>query len=183
MRRATLLFIAFAFAVACGAWRAHARAASFPTTTEASASSTRFPPVPSPTASRKIDEYGNIRWRDERVRLDNLVIEIHNDPTAVAYLVCYGGRTGRAGEARRRCERAANYLKRTQGIEPSRVVTVDGGFREELTVELWKPQAGTTMPAVVPTVDPSEVTLVSDAPRRKRPARARRVKRAHAAPR
>jgi hypothetical protein len=177
MRRTTLLLLAFAFAVACGAWSAHARAAALSSTPDASESpSARFPPEPSPTASRKIDEYGNIRWRDEKVRLGYLVIEVRNNPAALAYLICYGGRRGREGEAQRRCARAAAYLVRAGGLDASRVVTVDGGFREDLTVELWTPAKGSHPPAVIPTVDPSEVTFVGDAPGRKRASRARRSK-------
>jgi hypothetical protein len=48
--------------------------------------------------ARKIDEYGNIRFNDEKARLDNYAIELQNDPTAQGYLICYGGR--RAGRAR-----------------------------------------------------------------------------------
>jgi hypothetical protein len=107
--------------------------------------------------ARKIDEYGNIRFNDEKARLDNYAIELQNDPTAQGYLVCYGGRTGRTGEAQRRCDRAKNYLVSTRGIDASRIVTVDGGFREELTVELWVVPSGATPPPNSPTVDPSEV--------------------------
>jgi len=162
--RNTLLFIALASVLACGAWRAHAGATAPPPTSG-------FPPVPAPTSSRKIDEYGNIRWRDEQLRLDNIAIEARNDPTAVTYLVCYGGRRSYEGEASRRCGRAARYLKTKRGIEAARVVTLDGGFREELTVELWTPSAGTRLPEVSPTVDPSEVIIIKDAPKRRRPSR------------
>ncbi len=173
MKRAALLFVAFASALACGAWRAHARAAAPTSSTEASAVP-RFPPVPSPTSSRKIDEYGNISWVDERARLDNLAIEMRNDPTAIAYLVCYDGRRARAGEARRRCTRAARYLARVAALTAGRAVTLYGGFREDLTVELWALPVNSRQPALSPTVDPSEVTFVGDARRRKRPSRARR---------
>src|ERR1044071_4446372 len=112
--RNTLRFIALAsvlaFVLACGAWRAHAGATG-PSLTSG------FPPVPSPTASRKLDEYGRLRWRDEKVRLDNYLIDLRNDPTARACIVCYGGRTAREGEARRRCARVAAYLKRVGGID------------------------------------------------------------------
>lgn len=171
MRRTTLLLIAFAFAVACGAWRAHATAAAPPHAAGASAPPPRFPPVPSPTASRKIDEYGNLSWADERARLDSLSVEILNDPNAVAYLVCYGGRRARVGEARRRCTRAAGYLTKALGVKAAQVVTLDGGFREDLTVELWVIPATSRPPVPSPTVDPSEVTFVKEAPPRKRPAR------------
>ena len=121
---------------------------------------------PVPVGPRKVDEYGNIKFNDEKARLDNYAIELQNDPTAQGYLVCYGGRTGRTGEAQRRCDRAKNYLVSTRGIDASRIVTVDGGFREELTVELWVVPSGATPPPNSPTVDPSEVRPAR-APRRR----------------
>src|ERR1044071_4526937 len=93
--RNTLRFIALAsvlaFVLACGAWRAHAGATG-PSLTSG------FPPVPSPTASRKLDEYGRLRWRDEKVRLDNYLIDLRNDPTGLACLhwLCGGAGAARA---------------------------------------------------------------------------------------
>jgi hypothetical protein len=119
--------------------------------------------------ARKIDEYGNIRFNDEKARLDNFAIELQNDPTAQGYLICYGGRRGRAGEAAARCDRAKNYLVTTRGIDASRIVTVDGGYRENLTVELWVVPTGAQPPTASPTVQPSEVTTApARAPRRGR---------------
>jgi len=125
---------------------------------------TSFPTV---RVARKVDEYGNIRFNDEKARLDNFAIELQNDPTSQGYLICYGGRRGRAGEAQARCDRAKNYLVTTRGIDASRVVTVDGGYREDLTVELWVVPTGAQPPAASPTVDPSEVKATA-APRRGR---------------
>jgi hypothetical protein len=119
--------------------------------------------------ARKIDEYGNIRFNDEKARLDNYAIELQNEPTAQGYIICYGGRRGRAGEAAARCDRAKNYLVTTRGIDASRIVTVDGGFRENLTVELWLVPTGAQPPTASPTVQPSEViTTPARAPRRGR---------------
>src|SRR5204862_4577198 len=119
---------------------------------------------PPPPGSRKFDEYGNIRFNDEKARLDNFAIELQNDPTSQGYLICYGGRRGRAGEAQRRCDRAKDYLVTTRGISADRIVTVDGGYRENLTVELWIVPQGATAPTASPTVDPSEVKATA-APR------------------
>jgi len=126
-----------------------------------------FPDV---RTARKIDEYGNIRFNDEKARLDNFAIELQNDPTAQGYLVCYGGRRGRTGEAQARCDRARDYLVTTRGIDASRIVTVDGGFREELAVELWVVPSGATPPTATPNVDPSEVQPTR-APARRRGSR------------
>jgi hypothetical protein len=135
---------------------------------ECSTSNSCTTSIPVPVGPRKIDEYGNIKFNDEKARLDNFAIELQNDPTAQGYLVCYGGRRGRTGEGQRRCDRAKNYLVSTRGIDAARVVTVDGGFREDLTVELWIVPSGATPPAATPTVDPSEVQPARAPSRRRR---------------
>ena len=118
----------------------------------------------------KVDEYGNIRFNDEKARLDNYAIALQNEPGAQGYIICYGGRRGRQGEAQARCDRAKNYLVNERQIDASRIVTVDGGYREELTVELWLVPTGATPPTASPTVDPSEVQTVNP----RRPRRGRR---------
>lgn len=115
----------------------------------------------------KLDEYGNIKFVDEKARLDNYIIELRNDPTAQGYLICYGGRRGYADEAVRRCERAKGYLSGVRGIAPGRLVIVDGGFREELTVKIVVVPAGATPPAPSPTVDPREVVIINRGARRR----------------
>ena len=162
MMRTTLLIIIFAAAFSGGAW-AHMRAAgAYPATVAYNA------PIPSPTSSRKIDEYGNIRWSDEKARLDNYAIELRNDPTTVAYIICYGGRRSYAGEAQRSCERARSYLRKTGGIDAARIKTVNGGYREELSVELWTPPAQSVPPMASPTVDPSEVIMIRTKTKKRR---------------
>ena len=118
--------------------------------------------------SRKYDEYGNIRFNDEKARLDNYAIELQNNPGAQGYIIAYGGRVGRAGEAQRRADRARDYLVNTRGIDASRITTVDGGYREELTVQLWIVPQGATPPANEPSVDPSEVRTTRAPARRRR---------------
>jgi hypothetical protein len=127
---------------------------------------------PTHPMARKIDEYGNIRFNDEKARLDNYAIELQNDPTAQGYLICYGGRKGRTGEGQRRCDRAKDYLVNTRGISGDRIVTVDGGYKEDLTVELWVVPQGANPPTASPTVDPSEVKA-TPAPRPRRGRRGR----------
>lgn len=126
--------------------------------------------IPATPSECGLDEYGNIKFDDEKARLDNLAIHLQNDPTARGHLTCYGGRRGYEGEARRRCERAKGYVSGVRGIEAERIITVDGGFREELTVKLWIVPAGATPPAPTPTVDPSEVEII-DRPMKRRARR------------
>ena len=135
MRRKTLLFVTLAFA--CAACLFHVRAAKVSTPeTAARADGLYAPPIPSPTSSRKIDEYGDIYWRDEKQRLDNFANVIKETPEHVGYIIGYAGRVARVGDARRRIERAKRYIVSVRKIDQRNVVTLDGGHKENLTVEL-----------------------------------------------
>jgi hypothetical protein len=92
----------------------------------------------------RFDEYGNIRFNDEKARLDNFAIQLQNDPGAQGYIIAYGTCTG---EGQARADRAKDYLVNTRGIDAGRIVTVDGGCRPELTVQLWIVPSGATPPA------------------------------------
>jgi hypothetical protein len=107
-----------------------------------------------PPTSRKIDEYGDIPVGEEKLRLDNIAVELQNDPTSQTCLICYGGRRGGPRAAARRCERAKNYLISSRGIAVGRVRIIDGGYREGLTVEAWIVPSGAEPPQPSPTVFP-----------------------------
>jgi hypothetical protein len=93
---------------------------------------------------RKFDEYGNIRFNDEKARLDNYAIQLQNNPTDRATIIGYGACEG---EGLNRANRAKDYLVNTRGIDAGRIDTVDGGCRSELHVELWLVPSGATAPA------------------------------------
>ncbi|MFN2455201.1 MAG: hypothetical protein ABR577_13365 [Pyrinomonadaceae bacterium] len=136
----------------------------------ASCTSSVAPPAVGPT---KFDEYGNVNFNDEKARLDNYAIQLQNDPNTQGYIIAYGGRRGRTGEAQARADRAKNYLVNTRGIDPGRIMTVDGGFREDLAVELWLVPQGATPPTASPTLQPGDVQT-TNAPARRRGTRRRR---------
>jgi len=122
-------------------------------------------PPPGPT---KFDEYGNIRFNDEKARLDNYAIQLQNAPTDQGYIVAYGSC---AGEAQARADRAKDYLVNTRGIDAGRIVTIDGGCRADLAVELWIVPTGATPPAA------STDNIISPCPQCKKPAPRRRTRR------
>ena len=97
-----------------------------------------------PPISRKFDEYGNIRFNDEKARLDNFAIQLQNEPTAQGYIIGYGSCDA---EGQTRANRAKDYLVNTRGIDGSRLTVVDGGCMPELKVELWIRPSGATEPA------------------------------------
>jgi hypothetical protein len=101
----------------------------------------------------KLDEFGDIRIGDSKARLDNFAIELQTDPTLQAHLVVYGGRLSPRGTAAKRAEWLKNYLVNTRGLDPARINTVDGGFRNELSGELWLSPLGAPAPPLRPTID------------------------------
>jgi len=108
----------------------------------------------------KIDEYVNIRFEDEKARLDNFAIELQSWPEGKGYIVAYGGRRARPGEALKRAERAKRYLTTVRNIPARQVVVIDGGYREHLTVELKLRPQDAPPPQPTPTVDPKEVLII-----------------------
>jgi hypothetical protein len=118
-----------------------------------------------PALSQKFDEYGNIRFNDEKARLDNYAIQLQNQPGAQGYIIAYGGC---AGEAQARADRAKDYLVNTRGIDAGRIVTMDGGCRSDLAVELWVVPSGATPPAA------STDNIISPCPECKKLATPRR---------
>ncbi|MEP6921688.1 MAG: PEGA domain-containing protein [bacterium] len=99
----------------------------------------------------------NCAFDDQKARLDNLAVELQNDPSATGYILGYGGRSSRAGEADRLNVRARDYLIIKRGIDPARIIALNGGYREQDCVDLWIVPSGATPPQPRPTVQPGDV--------------------------
>ena len=106
---------------------------------------------------REFDTCCSCSYDDQKARLDNLAVELQNDPTTTAYIFAYGGRTTPVGQADKLLARARDYMITQRGIDASRIVMSNGGFREEDCVEVWLVPQGAAPPHPSPTVDPSEV--------------------------
>jgi hypothetical protein len=120
---------------------------------------------PKPVASQ-FDEYGNIKFNDEKARLDNYAIQLQNNPGSTGTIIAYGSYEG---EGQARADRAKNYLVNTRGIDAGRITTIDGGCRSALAVQLWVVPTGADAPAA------STDNIISPCPaaRRARPGRRR----------
>lgn len=112
--------------------------------------------------AQEFDECNNCTFDDQKARLDNLAIDLQNDPSTRAYIIAYGGRMSPLGQVEVLMSRARDYLVTQRGIDASRLTVVNGGFREEDSVELWTVPSGAASPRPTPTVPASEM---------KRPAR------------
>nr|AIA11255.1 PKD domain protein [uncultured bacterium] len=106
--------------------------------------------IPVRVENRKFDEYGNINRDDEKARLDNFAIQLQQEPDAQGYIIVYAGRRSRPGDAKKRLDRARDYLVSMRGIDARRIVALDGGTREDLTVELWLVPTGAPAPTPRP---------------------------------
>ena len=116
--------------------------------------------------AREFDECNNCTFDDQKARLDNLAVELQNDPATIGYVIAYGGRTSPIGQTARLMTRARDYLINERGIDGSRIVIINGGFREADSVELWIVPRGATPPRATPTVQAGEVK--SNEPARRR---------------
>ncbi len=123
------------------------------------------PVRPKPSLPHKFDEYGNIRFNDEKARLDNFAIQLQNEPSARGAIVGYGSCDA---EGMTRANRAKDYLVNTRGIDAGRIDVIDGGCLPDLLVQLWIVPQGATLTAGDAT------GVVSPCPEcKKKPARRR----------
>jgi len=96
----------------------------------------------------EVDKYEDIKFNDEKARLDNYASRLQTDAGSQGYIIGYGTCEG-AGLAR--ANRAKDYLVNTRGIDAGRITVVDGGCRAELWVYLYVCPQGANPP--VPMTD------------------------------
>jgi hypothetical protein len=107
----------------------------------------------------KFDEWGDIDFHDEKARLDNVAIELQHEPQSVVHMVIYAGSRACLGEAQARALRAKNYLIKKDRIQSDRILWIDGGYREQVTVQVWIWPRDMSPPPVFPTLQPGEVSI------------------------
>jgi hypothetical protein len=103
-----------------------------------------------PLYPTKFDEFPNIKFDDEKARLDNYAIQLQSDPRSQGYIIIYPGARDRQGDAQRRTSRARDYLINTRGIDAGRIFVLTGGPRPEQTIELWLVPNGAAPPTPKP---------------------------------
>ena len=131
---------------------------------------TNIPPVEKRVVvAREFDRCCSCSNDDLKARLDNLAVELQNDPSTTTYIFAYGGRTSPSGQAGRLLARSRDYLMTERSIDASRIVQMNGGFREEDCVEFWIVPRGATPPQPSPTVQAGEVRTAPQTTPRKRP--------------
>lgn len=79
---------------------------------------------PGPPVSRLVDQYGDLNFMDENVRLDNLYIRLMNEPTSTSTIVTFAPSQKQAIE---RGFRAKSYLVNERGVEDARITVFGNG--------------------------------------------------------
>jgi hypothetical protein len=83
----------------------------------------------------RFDEYEKLSFEDEKARLDNYAITLQ-EQWARGVIVVYGESRAERSKLMKRTGLAKRYLAEKHGIEPQRMLVVDGGYRERSTTEL-----------------------------------------------
>jgi hypothetical protein len=107
--------------------------------------------------SQKVEEYENLNCEDEMARLDFYAIDLQSKPQMQAYIIVYGGRFNRRGEVQARMARIKFYLTTNRQIKAERLYIIHGGYRKDLTVELWLKSPDEPAPLATPTVRSKDV--------------------------
>ena len=98
------------------------------------------------TGAQKIHSFGDILITDWKAVLDNFAVELHKSPNAKGYIVAYCARNKFIGWPLRRANAAARFLTEERSFDARRIAVVNGGYRDEVTFELWKVAPGFELP-------------------------------------
>lgn len=111
-------------------------------------------------APERFDQWGDMEFTDESVRLDKIANQLKEWRLSIVYLVIHAGPRACKGEASARGIRAKEYLLKKE-IEPERIVWIDAGWKKKLSVEvwIWPLQFGQPKPSVDDTLKRNQVTI------------------------
>ena len=126
--------------------------------------------------ARKYDEMGQLYCDDAKSRLDFFAIQLQKEPGAKGYIIFYGGKTYLRGVYNKKARRYVEvrllpirgeaqlriapwkpYLTNSRGVEESKIEVIDGGYRQEFTIELWIVPSGAKPPPLLPTLKETEI--------------------------
>jgi len=109
-------------------------------------------------------EFEVFNWEDVIVRLDNSFIELANSPKSNWYIIVYGGQNRRRGEAEAwmtcvedHVFNRRSFVFRGYGLSRDQIKVVHGGYRENVTLELWFVSRGGSAPSAKPTIEPQDI--------------------------
>jgi len=84
----------------------------------------------------KFDEYVELSFEDEKARLDNYAVQLQTSLSR-GVITAYGQSPEERSRLMKREERAREYLAQKHGVEPQRIMIVDGGYQKTPAVGLY----------------------------------------------
>ena len=105
---------------------------------------------------------GRRHIREFARKLPSKVLDPSMLPKIQVYIIGYAGRRARIGEPLARANRAKAYLRTLAGFEKVDIVTIDGGYRDEASVQLYLRLPGGSEPYPAPMVCPEEIKLIQN---------------------
>ena len=117
-----------------------------------------------PRSVRLFSEFGYIDYMEEEARLDRFADELLKNPANKGIVIVYGHCLGLSEWY---AENAKSHLVTQRGIQSDRIVTIDGGCREEKLIQLWVVPPGAAFPS------PNTRGIIPCEPCKKRPPRYR----------
>jgi hypothetical protein len=109
------------------------------------------PTIPPPPP---FEEKGNIVFRafdEDKSQLDRYAIELQNRPDVQSYIIIYQGREKKSLSVDKMAKRSLDYLVKTRGVDPRRIVLIQGGSRLKTMADLFVvPPGATTLPVPTP---------------------------------
>lgn len=110
------------------------------------------PPIDTPPPPTYVF-FGNLIFRafdaDKQI-LDGYTIDLQNRPDAQAYVIVYQGRAPRSQSADKMARRSIDYLVKTRGIDPRRIMVTSGGSRETTQADMFIVPPGAQQPVPSP---------------------------------
>ena len=122
--------------------------------------------VPVIAPAKKMDEYGVLKDEEETAKLDSFATNITTSDQA--FIIAYAGRTSPRGQANTDLRRIRAYILKL-GISPDRIGTIDGGYREGISHELWLVPIGADTPRPSPTIAAKDIVFPKTPPVVKKP--------------
>lgn len=92
---------------------------------------------PEPPKPFQCDIFESRSFDDDKARFDNCVIQLQSSPDSQIYIILYQGTEKRSISADTLSKRTLDYLVKTRGVDPRRIVITKWGNRPRTTYEIW----------------------------------------------
>jgi len=104
-----------------------------------------------------VDSWGKENGEGRSARFDNFISRLSNTPSSIGYVMIYCGKSCKNGEVEAHMR---GIMLKTSHFDRSRLVILNSGFKDELTVELWLVPRSACPPAPASTVYMRQVKFV-----------------------